>query len=1244
MKRWWLAALAALLAGSLASRGRAAQNGVVEGPWYHIGPFVGEGLGEFNDAAPPEQGINLGAKCSCGLQWDKRAEWADGVVYDLPAADHANTYLYRTLTVAAPTTVTGYFGSDDGMVLWLNGKKLISKDVPRGAGPNQDTCKLELHAGENQLLFKIHNNTGGHAFYFSLNPQPAAGAAKGPVAAPVVDTEALRRAITDLTANDGDQYPQGQAFLTRLDAAEKAKAAANTPEAATKANADLEALQREALLANPLVKAFDKVIFVRRAGNLGLPANWQGNASIARVGYDTDLEALSLRDGTVTTLYKPEGGRFVGNLTLHWDADRLLFSMPDAKQMWQIYEIKTDGSGLREVGPADEPDVDNYDACYLPSGKIVFASTRVFAGVPCVGGSDAAASLCQMDGDGSHVRMLCFDQDQNWCPTVMNDGKVMYTRWEYSDTAHYFTRLLFAMNPDGTQQFDLSHSNSYWPNSMFYTRAIPGSDTKVVTIASGHHGVPRMGELVLFDLAQGRHEANGAIQRIPGWGKKVEPKIADTLVDNSWPKFLHPYPLSDKYFLVSCKPTPSAEWGLYLVDVFDNMLLLKQTPGSALLEPLAVQPRPVPPVVPDKVDLTKTTASVYLADIYDGPGLRGVPRGTVKKLRLYSPHYAYNKMGGHINIGIEGPWDVRRILGTVPVNPDGSAAFEVPANTPISFQPLDSEGRALQAMRSWYTGMPGEIISCAGCHESQNQSIERKQVVAATQPPSAIEPWHGPTRGFSWKREIQGQVLDKFCVGCHDGKTPTNGKVAPLDLTAKARSGWGNFPGSYEALHPYVRRHGPEGDDHMMAPMEYCANTSELVQMLQKGHHNVKLDAEAWDRLYTWIDLNVPAHGTWGESGRIARDEVGSYHDRRLAMRSKYAGVTEDPEVIPPLDVKPVAFIPPEPEPPRDTTPVKVEGWPFDTNTAKQRQAMAASQLRFAAQGGEPTRRVIDLGDGQKMEFVLIPAGEFVMGSLSGCRDELPLTRVRIDRPFWMSTTTVTNAQYHCFDAEHNSRYIKMQHKDHTGPGYPANLPKMPVIRVPWQRAMQFTQWLSKLAGAKCQLPTEAQWEWACRAGTETPFWYGDLDTDFGKKANLADFSIKLLAVDGVNPQPVKNPNPVFQDFVPREPRFNDGHAIVCDVASYDPNPWGLYDMHGNVAEWTRSAYKPYPYVDGDGRNDGAPEGLKAVRGGSWRDRPFRGTSSFRLAYFAYQPVFDVGFRVILEDAGGQPKIALAGP
>jgi len=744
----------------------------------------------------------------------------------------------------------------------------------------------------------------------------AQGSVAEPPAVAVNTAETLRLAIEDLAHAYGDRYAEGGRYLARLDELE--------------ANPDddrLAALATEALLANPLLD-FDGLLLVKRGkANLGLTQNWNSNSSLPTTGYDNEIALLSPArpDGRLTTVFRPEGGRFVGDVDLHFDGDRMLFSMPGDSGRWQVFECQADGTGLRQLPLIEEPDVDNYDACYLPNDDVIFCSTAPVVGVPCVTGSSHVCLLFLFDHETGGIRRLTFDQDHNWCPTVLENGRVLYLRWEYSDLPHFVSRILFHMNPDGTGQSEFYGSNSYWPNAMFFARPIPGHPSRFVAIVGGHHDVPRMGELVLFDTARGRHEAAGVIQRIPGRGRAVEPIILDGLARGSWPKFLHPYPLSDRYFLVSAKPKPQSKWGIYLVDVFDNMTLIKELDGYVLLEPVPLRRTPRPPVAPPRVEPDRRDAVVYMADVYAGGGLEGIPRGTVKALRLFTYHFAYYGMGGHLHrIGLDGPWDVKRIMGTVPVEEDGSALFRVPANTPVSVQPLDAEGRALQLMRSWMTAMPGERLSCVGCHVCQNQTPPAQATQAARRAPSAIKPWYGPTRGFSFVREVQ-PVLAAYCVGCHDGTPREDGLTIP-DLRdqplvhPQAASDHYNkavkFPPAYLALRRLVRGHTIESDMHLLPPGDFHADTTHLVQMLAKGHHGVALNREAWDRLDTWIDLSAPAHGTWHEI--VGEAKVNAHRDRRRELLERYAGIDEDPEAIFATETGlPAAFVPPGPAGPQ---------------------------------------------------------------------------------------------------------------------------------------------------------------------------------------------------------------------------------------------------------------------------------------------------------------------------------------
>ena len=1052
---------------------------------------------------------------------------------------------------------------------------------------------------------------------------------------------ALKMAVTDLIETFKDGYSGGPAYLERIDAIQQSHddLLAQKDQLTTDQQAELDEitrqfglLQEQALLANPLLD-FDGLMLIERGqGRLGLPANWQSNSSLPTTGYDNRLAVLSPvgADGRLSTLYRPEGGRFIGDVDLHFHGERMLFSMPGSNGRWQIFEMDVDGSNLRELPLINQPDVDNYDACYLPDGRVVFSSTAPFVGVPCVYGSSHVTNLYLRETDGS-IRQLTVDQEHNWCPAVTNGGRVLYLRWEYSDLPHSNSRILFHMNPDGSGQMEYYGSNSFFTNSFFYARPIPGHPTKVVGIATGHHGVARAGRMLVIDPARGRHEADGVVQEIPGWGKKVEALILDPLVDGVWPQFLHPYPLSEKYFLTSAKPGPSSTWGIYLVDTFDNMTLLKETPGYALLEPVPIRKTPTPPEIRDRVDPTRKDALVYLTDVHEGPGLEGIPRGTVKKLRLVGYHFSYRGMGGLLGaVGMDGPWDVKRVLGTVPVEPDGSAAFRVPAYTPIAVQPLDEDGQALQIMRSWFTAMPGEVLSCVGCHERQNTATPNRRTIAALRPPSKITPWLGPARGFSFHREVQ-PVLDRYCVGCHHGQ-PYNDGLPLADLRGDEMiTDWtsgiaghvnpaigGRFSIAYGELHRYVRRPGIESNIRLLPPMEYHAKTTELIQLLDQGHYGVELDAEARNRLVTWIDLNAPYHGTWGEI--VGKDTVAPLASRAREMRRLYTGMTDDPEAIPAASHEQIEPLVPDSVVENTPQVLSCPNWPFDLEEAQRRQREA----------GE-FRRNIDLGEGVVLELVRIPAGRFVMGSSDGNPNERPTAVVDVKSHFWMGRFEVTNRQYARFDSSHQSGVESMHGYQFGIHGYPLDSPSQPVARVSWYRALAFCDWLSEKTGLDFTLPTEAQWEYACRSGTDSPASYGDLDSDFSAFANLGDAKLREFALDTyINVHLVPNPNK-YDDWVPKDDRFNDGGFVSAEIGSYQPNAWHLCDLHGNVWEWTRSAMQPYPYDENDGRNDPSAAARRVVRGGSWYDRPKRCRSAFRLSYQPYQQAFNVGFRVVEE-------------
>ncbi len=1052
----------------------------------------------------------------------------------------------------------------------------------------------------------------------------------------------VRSAIQDLAIRYPTEYAGKSAnYLSQLAAIETSFQSGG----AAAADSLFQTLKRDALVLNNPALAFNKLLFIRRNTGDGLPQNWQNVVSVGKTSCQDNLAMLDIAQDSASNLYTPATNRFIGYLNLHWNANRILFtSQSSAGSPFGLFEMNIDGSGLQQISPTAAPagsDVDWFDGCYLPNGDVLMCSTAGFAGVPCVTGGDYVGNLYRLTRTTGTIRQLTFDQDQNWGPTVLADGRVMFTRWEYSDLAHYFSRILMTMMPDGLEQFARYGSNSYWPNSLLDVKPIPGNPSQFVGVASGHHGVKREGELILFDETKGTHEADGVVHRFCG-PNPVLPEVRDQYVNerNPWPRFIQPAPLDEKQMLVAARTSSSGAFGIYLVDQFDNYTLLRYELGRNLVHPTPVKVLPTPPVIPDRVKTTGTTGVVNIANIHFGPGLKDVPRGKVKSLRVYSVHYGYRGMGGHCNVAIDGGWDVKRILGTVPVYEDGSASFTAPANVPISVQPLDDEGKALQLFRSWYTVMPGETVSCSGCHEDRKQGMANRVSLASRKSPDSITPWRGAERGFGFTREVQ-PVLDKYCIGCHDGTTGTN-KAPPqlYDITRVDGDGdspigatSNTFPNSYVNLHKYVRRSGNEGYLRLNNAGEYQADTSELVQMLKKGHYGVTLDAEAWDRLYTWIDLNVPAFGTWGEHKTVGGSPT--YATRRKETMAAYANITTDPEVYPTAAPARGTFINPTPPatptaltPPADSV--------FNATEAKRRRDAIATTAR-------PAELTVNLGTGVDLVLDLVPDGRFVMGSVTGCADENPQAVVNIARSFYMGKFEVTNRQYALFDAEHVSGFIQSFGKDHNSEGWTCNNLDQPVMRVSWKEAMQFCEWLTKKTGRKFTLPTEAQWEYACRAGTTTEMSYGAASTNWTTTTQLisGDSFYRSGALDNFAGYEY------FNDYTPNmlvgSPRWyltdrtiTDSWVAPGNVTSFASNPFGLCAMHGNVAEWTLSTYASYPYAD-DGRNRAVysdEEWLslkKVVRGGSCIDRTKRGTASFRTAMPPWQRGYNVGFRVVAE-------------
>lgn len=1049
-----------------------------------------------------------------------------------------------------------------------------------------------------------------------------------------LNMEAIRLAYEDMKRIEGFDAVKYLPILTELEQQVK-QGFGNiySGDEAVLANAEKAVANKRAiLLANPLLNG-DKILTVRyQLGNrdrramapeLGTQSNnWSNQESARRKGFNADIVELSnLRDEVqIRTIYKPDNTSSIADLKLHWDGDRAMFTQTMSDNRWNVFEVKLNNADCKKLIDNPEPDLEFYDGTYLPDGRIIANSNIGYQGVPCVNGSDPVGNMVLYTPQSKNLRRLTFDQDANWNPVIMNNGRVMYTRWEYTDLTHYYTRIVMNMNPDGTEQKALYGSGSMFPNSTFDVQPLPGYASAFVGIISGHHGVARSGRLILFDPAKARKGAAGMLQEIPHRNRPIVEEVKDRLVDGVWPQFIKPSPLNDTYFLVAAKLDKNDLWGIYLVDKFDNVTCLHKMEGEGYISPIAVRKTVTPPAIPDRVKLDDKQATVFIQDIYEGEGLKGIPRGTVKSLRLHAYEYAYvQTQSDHNWHGIQSGWDIKRMLGTVPVEEDGSVIFKIPANTPVSIQPLDKDGVAVQWMRSWLTGQPGEIVSCVGCHEDQNQIVIPKRVIASQKAPHALTPPEGGTRSFTFDLEVQ-PILDRACIACHNGE----GKAFDLRGGKKDGRGYGT---SYLNLHPYVHRQGGEGDMVVLYPYEYHPNTSELVRLLKKGHYNVQLTDAEWRKIYNWIDYNAPDKGYFNANVLKSFPYQGyDQIERRKQLTDKYAGGAgvdwkkEIADYAAQLknkgEIKPVM--------PKKVSPVKekvlkVKGWPFAPDRVKE---MLADE--------KETVKVLEIAPGVQMTFVRIPAGEFVMGSYHGEPDTYPTTKVKIDKAFWMGELEVTNQQYNTIFPQHDSRYVDQQWKDHVVPGYPANKPEQPVIRVSYNDAMEYCKILSQKTGLNITLPTEAQWEWACRGGSDEDFWFGNLNADFGKKDNLADVTTNKFAVSGVDPQPMSPESPWYKyyTFLPKAANVDDGSLVQVGGKKYEANPFGLYCMHGNVAEWTRSDYVPYPYKE----NPKKVSEYKVVRGGSYIERPKYSTAYSRKGFYPYQCVFNVGFRVIIED------------
>jgi len=691
------------------------------------------------------------------------------------------------------------------------------------------------------------------------------------------DGDALEGAVRDLMATHGAEYPRGEEFLARL---------ARWREHGDEAG--LAELRREALVANPLVKG-RPILFVVRPQYInehGTEATMyqtgEVNTRCFRGG--GALKLLDPVSGETTTLLEmPEG--MVRDPEVHFDGERILFSMRrSAADDYHLYEVDRRGGNLKQLTFGER--VSDIQPIYLPDDSIVFSSTRDPKYIPCQ--RHLMANLFRLEADGSSMRQLGFNTQFEGRASLMADGRILYTRWEYVDKHFSSAYGLWTVNPDGTNHA-LHYGNYAWqPGAIVDGRMLPGSERLVAVFTAVHEMA--WGAMVVLDRARG---LDGTEPIVHSWPRDLTPFMSEwdteERIGNKYDsfrgvpvKYATPYPLSEKQFLCARQVSRGGVTGIYLVDTFGNEVLL-HVEAAGCFDPMPLASRVRPPVLPSRVDLSREDGEFHVQNVYLGEGMDRVEPGSVKYLRVVEApakrSWVPQGMGdwapagsgdSHHPVALNwNHYNHKRILGTVPVAADGSASFSVPAGRFVYFQLLDAKGMMIHSMRSGTMLQPGERQSCVGCHESRLESAPREaeSSLAAMGPPQALRGWYGPERNFSYAAEVQ-PVLDRHCVSCHDvgGEAESwslagdkgvifNHSYVNLMRSSPAYYVRGAHEGAAEL--PLVSTVGA-GPVKVLPPYSWGSYRSGLIKMLDEGHYDVELDRESFDRLVTWIDLNAP--------------------------------------------------------------------------------------------------------------------------------------------------------------------------------------------------------------------------------------------------------------------------------------------------------------------------------------------------------------------------------------------------
>jgi hypothetical protein len=543
---------------------------------------------------------------------------------------------------------------------------------------------------------------------------------------------------------------------------------------------------------------------------------------------------------------------------------------------YHLFGVNVDGTRLRQLTDGTWND---FDPCFMPSGRVAFISERRGGYLRC-GRVCPTFTVFDMADDGSDIRCLSFHETNEWNPSVNHDGLLLWTRWDYVDrhgcTAHH----PWVMTPDGRDPRAV-HGNfslrPLRPDMELDVRAISGSH-RLVGVAAPHHG-QAFGSLIVIDPSLPDDDAMGPVRRLT-------PEIGFPESQGGSESYGSPWPLSEDYYLCAFEPTTSAHglYGLYLVDSFGNRELIYRDPDIACHNPIPIQARPRPPIVPEiaqRVPASEpATGTISIANVYESQQ-PWPARTKIKALRVYQalpmsvpsgdpPH----ETGIRIPQSQDSVNIARAVLGTVPVEADGSAHFTVPARRELFFQALDETGLALTSMRSATQLQPGEHLTCQGCHEPRRHApvVPSQTPLALRRAPSPLQPDVDGTSPFSYPRLVQ-PVLDRNCVACH-AKSPD--KAPRLD-SAPLPYGRAHYFASYLSLTPkfgffdYGGRDFGDAKWYRTTPGAFGARASRLYSMLQAGHHDVNLSTEDSHRLTVWLDSCSLFYGVYEKEGGEAQ-------------------------------------------------------------------------------------------------------------------------------------------------------------------------------------------------------------------------------------------------------------------------------------------------------------------------------------------------------------------------------------